>query len=218
MRDDKLLGLILLLLLTAAATALWYFRSDSKPALPEREIVAPVAVDENETDAPEPLYPLPEDEDTAKASPDLRPLPALSESDKFFKLELTDLLGVDSKTLFVKSGLIERIVATIDNLPRQRVSERIRPIQALDGQFAALGQDDSGVFTLSDDNFSRYDVLVEQFVTADLQQVVELYRRYYPLFQKAYAGLGYPDAYFNDRLVEVIDHLLATPDVADANG
>jgi hypothetical protein len=25
--------------------------------------------------------------------------------------------------------------------------------------------------------------------------------------------LGYPDGYFNDRLVEVIDHLLATPDV-----
>lgn len=30
----------------------------------------------------------------------------------------------------------------------------------------------------------------------------------YPLFQSAYAELGYPDAYFNDRLVEVIDQLL----------
>ena len=33
------------------------------------------------------------------------------------------------------------------------------------------------------------------------------------LFQQAYEGLGYPSQYFNDRLVEVIDHLLATPDV-----
>ena len=31
------------------------------------------------------------------------------------------------------------------------------------------------------------------------------------LFQESYENLGYPDKYFNDRLVEVIDHLLATP-------
>ena len=32
------------------------------------------------------------------------------------------------------------------------------------------------------------------------------------LFQEAYEAQGYPDGYFNDRLVEVIDHLLATPE------
>jgi hypothetical protein len=41
-----------------------------------------------------------------------------------------------------------------------------------------------------------------------------MYKQYYPLFQQAYVDLGYPDGYFNDRLVEVIDHLLATPDIA----
>ena len=45
--------------------------------------------------------------------------------------------------------------------------------------------------------------------------LVLLYRqdwlRYYPLFQEAYEYLGYPSAYFNDRLIDVIDHLLATP-------
>jgi hypothetical protein len=40
-----------------------------------------------------------------------------------------------------------------------------------------------------------------------------MYKQYYPLFQQAYVDLGYPEGYFNDRLVEVIDHLLATPDV-----
>lgn len=37
---------------------------------------------------------------------------------------------------------------------------------------------------------------------------------HYPLFQQAYQDLGNPDGHFNDRLIEVIDHLLATP-VAD---
>jgi hypothetical protein len=48
----------------------------------------------------------------------------------------------------------------------------------------------------------------------DTKQVVAVYKRLYPLFQEAYAGIGYPNAYFNDRLIEVIDHLLTTPPVS----
>jgi hypothetical protein len=47
----------------------------------------------------------------------------------------------------------------------------------------------------------------------DTHKLVQTYVHFYPLFQKAYQDLGYPNGYFNDRLVEVIDHLLATPDV-----
>jgi hypothetical protein len=32
------------------------------------------------------------------------------------------------------------------------------------------------------------------------------------VFQKSYEELGYPGRYFNDRVVEVIDQLLATPE------
>ena len=38
-----------------------------------------------------------------------------------------------------------------------------------------------------------------------------LYRRLYPQFQKAYEDLGNPEGYFNDRVIEVIDHLLSAP-------
>jgi len=41
-----------------------------------------------------------------------------------------------------------------------------------------------------------------------------VYLRFYPLFQQAYQDLGYPNGYFNDRLVKVIDVLLATPQIA----
>jgi hypothetical protein len=36
---------------------------------------------------------------------------------------------------------------------------------------------------------------------------------FYPLFQQAYQALGYPNGYFNDRLVVTIDNLLAAPDI-----
>ena len=39
------------------------------------------------------------------------------------------------------------------------------------------------------------------------------YRNFYSLFQRAYQELGYPDRYFNDRLVEAIDDSLATPEI-----
>jgi hypothetical protein len=41
------------------------------------------------------------------------------------------------------------------------------------------------------------------------------YARFYPFFQEQYENLGYPTRYFNDRVVEVIDHLLATPEVEE---
>ena len=49
--------------------------------------------------------------------------------------------------------------------------------------------------------------------TMDITEV-RLYARLYPLFQAEYVELGYPDGYFNDRLVQVLDHLLATPEPA----
>ena len=44
-----------------------------------------------------------------------------------------------------------------------------------------------------------------------MQQLRNVYFRFYPLFQQSYQNLGYPNGYFNDRLVQVIDMLLATP-------
>jgi hypothetical protein len=44
-----------------------------------------------------------------------------------------------------------------------------------------------------------------------MQRLAAVYFRFYPLFQKVYQDLGYPNGYFNDRLVQVIDVLLATP-------
>jgi len=47
----------------------------------------------------------------------------------------------------------------------------------------------------------------------DAKRVAALYLRFYPLFQQAYEDLGYPGRYFNDRLVEAIDDMLAAPEI-----
>jgi hypothetical protein len=48
----------------------------------------------------------------------------------------------------------------------------------------------------------------------EAKRLVAAYAHFYPLFQVAYQELGYPNRYFNDRLVEAIDDLLAAPEVA----
>jgi hypothetical protein len=68
---------------------------------------------------------------------------------------------------------------------------------------------------ISADNARRYATFVDLVEHTDTERVVELYVRFYPLFQRAYEDLGYPGRYFNDRVVEVIDSLLATAVTAE---
>lgn len=195
-----------------AAAALWYYWM--RISEPEPEAPPPVAVEEAPAELPGPLHPL-EPAGGPTERPDLVPLPPLGESDEYFKLEIVSIFGDTIEDMLAESGMIERVVATVDNLPRSHVAERIRPVGGLSDPFIVDGQDGSGEYTINTQNYRRYDALVELIANADLQQVADLYRRYYPLFQSAYVDLGYPDGYFNDRLVEVIDHLLETPDISD---
>jgi hypothetical protein len=207
--------LIPAILALAVAAVLWFFwRQDRGPAPVPVQSLQPEKM-ESVTDEPAgPRYPIPEVAEPVDESK-LRPLPPLDDSDEYFRLELTSLYGDTVGKLLVSNQLIERLVATVDNLPRAHVSEKIRPVGRLDGAFSVDGQDGSGEYTLNPDNYARYDVLVHIVTSADVDKVVSLYRRFYPLLQKAYVNLGYPNGYFNDRLIEVIDNLLETPLVAE---
>jgi hypothetical protein len=140
-------------------------------------------------------------------------MPSLHDSDAYFRLGIVEIFGESMEQFLANSGIIERIVATVDSLPRAEIPARIRPLTGVTGQFQIGGQDESGEFHMSPGNFSRYEELVDLSETVDLNEAMELYRRFYPLFQSAYVALGYPDGYFNDRLVEVVDHLLSTPKI-----
>jgi hypothetical protein len=61
-------------------------------------------------------------------------------------------------------------------------------------------------------NYARYASFVHLVESTDPKTLATVYFRLYPLFQQAYEDLGYPGKFFNDRLVEVIDHLLAAPE------
>ena len=114
--------------------------------------------------------------------------------------------------MLADEALIDKTVATVDNLTRSRVAEKIRPVGRLSGNFIVTAAGDNGPFYLSPENYDRYKTLITMVTGADIDQLVATYRRFYPLMQEAFTQLGYPDGYFNDRVVAVIDQLLATPE------
>jgi hypothetical protein len=140
-------------------------------------------------------------------------LPALNDSDPLVEQSLTGTLGrppIDA--LLVPQNIVRHIVVTIDNLPRHKVAPELRPVKPTAGQTVVSTQGD--LMVLSAANFDRYTTFAHAVQAADVKELAADYQRLYPLFQQAYEDLGYPGKYFNDRLVEVIDHLLETPEIA----
>jgi hypothetical protein len=151
-------------------------------------------------------------ETTAEPAKEAVPLPPLGESDKTVLDAIAGLVGRKSVGAFLEdTGVVRRVVATVDNLPRKKASPRVWPVRPTAGRFTTTERPD-GVY-LGSENERRYEPLLQLMESADTGKLVALYVRLYPLFQQAYAELGYPKQYFNDRLIEVIDHLLATPEL-----
>ncbi|HTY51196.1 MAG TPA: DUF3014 domain-containing protein [Steroidobacteraceae bacterium] len=140
------------------------------------------------------------------------PLPALNDSDQAFHDALTALPGSQAvESLLVPEHLIRRIVTTVDNLPKKHVAVEQRPIKPTGGQFMTATSGDK--LTIAPENYGRYKPFVDLVQGTDVHRLATVYFHFYPLFQQAYDDLGYGSGYFNDRVIALIDHLLATPDV-----
>jgi hypothetical protein len=195
------------LIFVLAATGVYYLRSRNlpRPAAPS----APTAIAPGDSE-PGIAHPLPQGAGNAAAA---GPLPELADSDAPLRDALAQIGSEDAvKDFLVPQDLIRKIVVTIDNLPRQKVAVQKRPANPAAGSFVANG--DELHATLDQRNFERYKPMVAVVNQLDAKQLGALYIHYYPLFQQSYQNLGYPNGYFNDRLVEVIDNLLATPNPA----
>ncbi len=199
---------LLALALLAAAGALYYFwpvHPEPRPPAPVPEVKEPAAQANAEPRIEHPIQ-----EPTASAA---APLPALGESDSAVHEALAAVVGNASLEQFLQpQGIVRRVVATIDNLPRKTVAQRLLPLTPVPGPFRTAGPE--GRLVVAPDNAARYTPYVRAFEALDSAKLVAIYVHFYPLFQQSYAELGFPSRYFNDRVFEVIDNLLATPEIS----
>ncbi len=150
--------------------------------------------------------------DKAVTDADVTPLPALDASDAAVLAALGTLAGGGLGDILNPEHVIQRIVATIDSLPRQKIAADALPVRGAQGTFVA--RQTGAQREIDERNAARYAGYAHIAAAIDTKALVAWYVHYYPLFQQAYRELGYPDGYFNDRLIVVVDHLLETPDVA----
>jgi len=203
MINKPVIGVAALIFVLAAA-GVYYLRSRNQPLPAAPSAPAAVAPAPSE---PGIAHPLPEGAGNAASAT----LPDLADSDAPLRDALAELSSADAvKDFLVPQDLIRKIVVTVDNLPRQKVAVEKRPANPAAGSFLVNG--DELHATLDQRNFDRYKPMVAVISKLDAKQLGALYIHYYPLFQRSYQNLGYPNGYFNDRLVEVIDDLLATPE------
>jgi hypothetical protein len=192
-RDEQLgrwiLGGVVLI---AAAAGIWFWQKRHSA-----EDVPPVTDETIATDEPRILNPIAPTADDGTGQSAADRIAALVGAPRFAAL----LVGDD---------IVRRIVATVDNLPRQKVAMQLSPAKPPAGNFVTAGSEDQLVLGAA--NFERYTSWIELIDSLDPDATFELYRQLYPQFQAAYESLGNPKGYFNDRVIEVIDHLLATPE------
>lgn len=190
---------------------LWWQHQHATPV----PAAAPVAAPAPRPPAPPPPPPPPPAEPAIRhpVASGREKLPGLDDSDGYIKNALLDLLGKKSALSFlVLDGFARRFVATVNNLATDNAASQSWPVNRTGGRFEVDAPAGSGV--ISSQNAARYRPFVDFVAGVDSRRAVSLYVRLYPLFQRAYEDLGFPGKYFNDRVIEVIDNLLATPDVA----
>jgi Protein of unknown function (DUF3014) len=116
-------------------------------------------------------------------------------------------LGTQALSRYVyMDPLARRFVATVDKLGRQPPATSLWLLKPAPGRLKLADKQ-----RVAASNSRRYAGFLRWFEATDNARLIALYARMYPLLQQTYVELGHPDGYFNDRVIEVIDQLLATP-------
>jgi hypothetical protein len=196
----------IIVLLVIIAIAIWFFVFDRPgPRGPSPAVLNPPAA---ASTAPE--HPI--NQASVPATGATAALPDLHNSDAAVMQALLAIPGAQGlRDLLVREAIIPNTVATVDALPRQTFgSTRIMPLRTPASTFAVEQQ--NGQTVIGARNYQRYAPYIQVLESVDTKALVAWYVHNYPLFQQAYRELGYPKAYFNDRLIATIDNLLATPE------
>lgn len=222
-----LTGIIVVLL---ALAAWFYFGATEEPVIDE--VAPPPIAPAERAPAIEPAAaPTPEPQQealpAAPSEPATPPLPDLADSDPEALQTLSGMVGEASVAEYLAhENVISRVVATVDALGARQIPPVIQAMQGPGGDFAVVADEEPETvirnklgdpipqYVLDPSNYDRYTPYVAMLEAADPAQVAETYRTYRPLLEEAYRQLGYPQGDFGQRLLAVIDQLLATPEVA----
>ncbi|MBS0320333.1 MAG: DUF3014 domain-containing protein [Proteobacteria bacterium] len=193
----------------AALLAGWYGWQQAHAPQPVLTPVPPPVAAPAPLPAPPPIeHPIDEAPVASAAAPDADV--TLDHSDAALRPALAAASATHAlPSFFHADRIIRSIVATVDALPRGQVAVQVLPVDPVPGRLVVTPGDAPAI---APENATRYTPYVVALQQVDMKTAAGVYKRFYPFFQQAYRELGYPNGYFNDRVVQVIDVLLATPE------
>jgi len=141
-------------------------------------------------------------------------LPSLNESDAFVREQLQNLRnGAALLGLLADGELIRKFVVFVDNVSREEFPQTDLPYRPI-GAAMPVRELDQNLFLMEADSHERFDAFIDAMVAVDVEQAHALYRLLRPLFQHAYAEIGYSGRDFDDTLRKAINNVLQASDSA----
>ncbi|HAJ75958.1 MAG TPA: hypothetical protein DCM64_05840 [Gammaproteobacteria bacterium] len=157
--------------------------------------------------------PIPEAVVEEPVEADVIQLPSLNNSDDFVFEGLRAIPnGVALLQLLANEQIVRKFVVFVENISRGEFPQTGLPYKGVEQEMPTRNIDDN-LFVMDDSAHARFDQVIDTFVSIDTDAAMVFYRMLSPLFQQAYAEIGFRNVSFDDTLRSAITTVLRTTDV-----
>jgi len=134
----------------------------------------------------------------------------LDKSDEILRRLAQDISSHPGLSAWIKKGdIVRKFVAAVDNIANGLSPKSQVDFFAPRGEFRAVKRE--GGLVIVQASYDRYSPVADVFISLDAKASARLYNALKPIFQQAYAELGYPDTDFHDTLTQAVVEMLSTP-------
>lgn len=185
-----------------------------RPVLQSSQVQSAPAVAAVSSDTPVAVAPTPIEVPAVAVpeTPEIN-LPPLNESDSFVLDGLRAMQnGVALVRLLANEQLVRKFVVYVENVSRGGFPQTELPYRPL-GKEMPVSNIDDNLYVMDPSAHARFDDVVNTFVALDTQQAMVFYRALSPLFQQAYAEIGFRDVNFDDTMRRALTRVISASDV-----
>ncbi|MFT6095097.1 MAG: hypothetical protein ACJA2Q_003007 [Pseudohongiellaceae bacterium] len=135
-------------------------------------------------------------------------IPSLNASDSFVFENIRALQnGIELVSYLVNDQIVRKFVVFVENISRGEFPQNGLPYRSMQTEMAVRNIDEN-LFVMDESAYVRFDQIVSTFIDVDTDAAISLYKMLSPLFQQAYAEIGFRNVSFDDTLRLAISNVL----------
>ncbi|MFK7864353.1 MAG: DUF3014 domain-containing protein [Pseudohongiellaceae bacterium] len=140
-------------------------------------------------------------------------LPSLNRSDRFVFESIAELQnGLELISYLAEDQIVRKFVVFVENISRGEFPQSGLPYKAIQSPMPVRNIDEN-LYVMDETAPARFNQILNGFLAVDTEAALGLYRMLSPLFQQAYAEIGFRNESFDDTLRAAINNVLRTSDV-----